>query len=84
MPCSLEYHGSVRHWIPASLLLSVMALLLFLVSSAYAQINGAPPSVTSPGFGGHAINMMVLGGASMIIAGVLMMFVRDSGREGQA
>lgn len=34
-------------------------------------------------FGGHAINMMVLGGASMIVAGILMMFVKDSGREGQ-
>jgi maltose/moltooligosaccharide transporter len=34
-------------------------------------------------FGGHAINMMALGGASMIAAGVLMIFVKDSGREGQ-
>jgi maltose/moltooligosaccharide transporter len=33
--------------------------------------------------GGHAINMMVLGGASMILAGILMMFVKDSGRAGQ-
>ncbi len=32
-------------------------------------------------FGGHSINMMVLGGVSMLIAGVLMMFVKDSGRE---
>ena len=34
--------------------------------------------------GGHAINMMVVGGASMIVAGILMMFVKDTGREGQA
>jgi maltose/moltooligosaccharide transporter len=34
-------------------------------------------------FNGHAINMMVLGGASMIVAGVLMMFVKDCGRDGQ-
>jgi maltose/moltooligosaccharide transporter len=34
-------------------------------------------------FDGHAINMMVLGGVSMLIAGVLMMFVKDSGREAQ-
>ena len=34
-------------------------------------------------FGGHAINMMVLGGASMIVAGILMMFVKDCGRDGQ-
>jgi maltose/moltooligosaccharide transporter len=32
---------------------------------------------------GHTINMMVLGGVSMLIAGVLMMFVKDSGREAQ-
>ena len=29
--------------------------------------------------GGQTINMMVIGGVSMIIAGVLMMFVKDSG-----
>ena len=34
-------------------------------------------------FGGHAIRMMLVGGASMIMAGILMMFVKDSGREGQ-
>jgi predicted phage tail protein len=34
-------------------------------------------------FGGNTINMMVLGGVSMLIAGVLMMFVKDSGREAQ-
>ena len=34
-------------------------------------------------FGGHTINMMVLGGVSMIVAGILMMFVKDNGREGQ-
>ncbi|EEF60607.1 MFS transporter [Pedosphaera parvula] len=33
-------------------------------------------------FEGHAIKMMVLGGVSMIVAGVLMMFVKDNGREG--
>lgn len=32
-------------------------------------------------FDGHSINMMVLGGVSMLIAGVLMMFVKDGGRE---
>ena len=33
-------------------------------------------------FDGHSINMMVLGGGSMLVAGVLMMFVKD-GREAQ-
>lgn len=32
------------------------ALLIALASAATAQINGAPPSVTSLGFGGRAIN----------------------------
>jgi hypothetical protein len=32
-------------------------------------------------FDGHCINMMVLGGVSMLVAGVLMMFVKDSKSE---
>ncbi len=57
MTSSLEYHISVRHSIPASLaLLSLLALPLFLVSASQAQINGAPASVTSPGFGGRPVN----------------------------
>ena len=57
MTSSLEYHISVRHSIPASLaLLSLLALPLFFVSTSHAQINGAPASVTSPGFGGRAVN----------------------------
>ena len=53
----LEYHVSVRRLIPASVaLFSLLALPLVFVSSSYAQINGAPASVTSPGFGGRAIN----------------------------
>jgi len=48
-----EYHGSMRHLILAS----VAALSLSLLPvSAHAQINGAPASVTSPGFGGRAVN----------------------------
>lgn len=50
---SPEYHGSMRHLISAS----VVALGLSLLPlSAHAQINGAPASVTSPGFGGRAVN----------------------------
>jgi hypothetical protein len=57
MTSPLEYHISVRHSIPASLALStLLALTLFLVSTSHAQINGAPSSVTSPGFGGRAVN----------------------------
>ena len=57
MTCSLEYHSSVRHSIPASLaLLGLLALPVTLVSTSHAQINGTPASVTSPGFGGRAIN----------------------------
>jgi hypothetical protein len=45
----LEYHPRMRYWMPvfAVLLISVFTL------SASAQANGAPPSVTSFGFGGH-------------------------------
>lgn len=61
MTSSLEYHSFVKHSvqrsIPASLAFFGMLLLpVLLISSSPAQINGAPPSVTSPGFGGHAIN----------------------------
>jgi len=57
MTSSLEYHVSVRHSIPASLaLFSLLLLPSILVSTSHAQINGAPASVTSPGFGGRAVN----------------------------
>lgn len=57
MTSQLEYHVPVRHSIPASVaLFALFALLVFLVPSARAQINGAPTSVTSPGFGGRPIN----------------------------
>jgi hypothetical protein len=57
MSSPLEYHIHVRHSIPASLaLLAVLALPLAFVSASHAQINGAPASVTSQGFGGRAIN----------------------------
>ncbi|PYX43862.1 MAG: hypothetical protein DMG79_21635 [Acidobacteria bacterium] len=45
----------MRHSTPASLALSSL-LALILISTAHAQINGAPASVTSPGFGGHSVN----------------------------
>ncbi len=57
MTSSLEYHTSVRHSIPASLaLFGLLALPLCLLSTSHAQINGAPSSVTSPGFGGRPVN----------------------------
>jgi hypothetical protein len=57
MTCSLEYHISVRHSIPASFaLLGLLALTPIFVATSQAQINGTPASVTSPGFGGRAIN----------------------------
>src|ERR1022692_907076 len=61
MTFPVEYHNAVKHSvqpsIPALLALFGMLLLpLLLVSTSPAQINGVPPSVTSPGFGGHAIN----------------------------
>src|SRR5208282_4746886 len=57
MTFPLEYHVSVRRSIPASVaLFSLLALPVFFVPTSRAQINGAPASVTSPGFGGRAIN----------------------------
>src|ERR1700739_4661883 len=53
----LEYHISVRHSIPASVaFLLLIAFPAAFDSTSHAQINGAPASVTSPGFGGRAIN----------------------------
>jgi hypothetical protein len=61
MTCQVEYYKVVKRWIPAPV--AVFGLLLlpalfsaFLCPSSQAQINGAPASVTSPGFGGRAIN----------------------------
>jgi hypothetical protein len=59
--CQVEYHKLVKRCIPAPVavfgLLFLPALLsAFLASSSQAQIKGAPASVTSPGFGGRAIN----------------------------
>jgi len=57
MNLDLRYDDCVRRSIPASVaLFGLLAVPLFFVSSGRAQINGAPASVTSPGFGGHAIN----------------------------
>ena len=61
MTFPMEYHRfvnrSAQRSIPASLALFGMLLFpLFSISPSAAQINGTPPSVTSPGFGGHAIN----------------------------
>jgi hypothetical protein len=48
---------SVRCSISISLaLFSLLALPAIFVSTSQAQINGAPASVTSPGFGGRAVN----------------------------
>lgn len=57
MAGQLEYHKRVRSSISASLIFlgTVLLTALFTVSSV-AQINGAPSSVTSPGFGGRAVN----------------------------
>src|SRR5215469_17841479 len=56
MSCPAEYHVSVRYSIPATFAFCVLALMTIFVPIASAQINGAPASVTSPGFGSHAIN----------------------------
>jgi len=57
MSSVLEYHNAVRHPISATVaLFGALALCFLFTLDGRAQINGAPSSVTSPGFGGHAIN----------------------------
>jgi len=53
----LEYHKPMRPSTSAPVaLFSSLAVALFLALPALAQVNGAPASVTSPGFGGHPVN----------------------------
>jgi hypothetical protein len=57
MPVPVEYHISVRRSVLASVaLFGVFALSALFIPSSHAQTNGVPASVTSPGFGGRAIN----------------------------
>lgn len=57
MSLGLEYHRGVRHPISATVaLFGALALCFVFPSHIHAQINGAPASVTSPGFGGRAVN----------------------------
>ena len=49
----LEYHDRVKS---ATVAAFVLILCCFTAANAVAQINAAPPSVTSLGFGGRAIN----------------------------
>jgi hypothetical protein len=57
MESKLGYHVPVRHSLSASIaLFAVFAFPAVFTTTSHAQINGTPASVTSPGFGGHAIN----------------------------
>lgn len=56
MAARAEYHICMRFRVPASFALFGLLMLPVLVLPGFAQINGAPASVTSPGFGGRAIN----------------------------
>src|SRR5215468_6614676 len=57
MSLFLEYHKPMRPSISAAFaFFSSLAVGLFLTIPAQAQVNGAPASVTSPGFGGRAVN----------------------------
>lgn len=53
----LEYHFFVRHLSSMSpVFLGLVLAPVLLTSQVRAQVNGAPASVTSPGFGGRAVN----------------------------
>jgi len=65
MTSPLEYHKGVQRSSSASFrlfgmfvfpLVLAFAVVLSVTSASFAQINGAPPSVTSVGFGGRAVN----------------------------
>jgi hypothetical protein len=57
MTFQLEYHVSVQRSISASVLaFGLIAASLAFAPQSSAQINGAPSSVTSPGFGGRSVN----------------------------
>jgi len=52
-----EYDVAMQSRMPRpALLLALVAAPAFLLATAQAQINGAPASVTSPGFGGRSVN----------------------------
>jgi len=53
-PSLQEYNSAVRRLISASV--AVFALLFVFSAIALGQINAPPSSVTSPGFGGRAVN----------------------------
>jgi hypothetical protein len=52
----LEYHKPMRPSISVSVALFAFFAISLLSLAALAQVNGAPASVTSPGFGGRAVN----------------------------
>lgn len=57
MSLFLEYHKPMRPSISAAFaFFSSLAVALFLTVAGQAQVNGAPASVTSPGFGGRPVN----------------------------
>jgi hypothetical protein len=57
MPAKLEYHHSVQRSFTAPVaLFGLITAYLLLTTVVQAQINAAPTSVTSPGFGGRAVN----------------------------
>src|SRR5947209_3292089 len=52
-----EYDLPMRIRIPRpALFLALLVAPALLVATSHAQIHGAPASVTSPGFGGRAVN----------------------------
>jgi hypothetical protein len=57
MPFQPEYDVTVKRSISASVAaFGLVAISLAFAPQNHAQINGAPSSVTSPGFGGRAVN----------------------------
>jgi hypothetical protein len=56
MRAKQAYYRPMRYWTLASIIFSLLFLAVLIALSAQAQVNGVPPSVTSPGFGGRQFN----------------------------
>jgi hypothetical protein len=51
-----EYHIRMKIGLAPAVLVGLLVPPLLFVTSSHAQVNGAPTSVTSPGFGGRPVN----------------------------
>lgn len=51
-----EYHIDMKTGLVPAILVGLLVIPILFVMGSHAQVNGAPTSVTSPGFGGRPVN----------------------------